>query len=83
LSDGQTESDESTLQIQVRKVKSNSPVKGSVKKKKRATTKKPGVKKTQDSNKPAAAGSINNKFLIKFLLFMSILELAIKNKYLL
>jgi len=70
LSDGQKESDESTLKIQVRKVSNNSPVKGSIKKKKKATTKKPGVKKTQDSNKPAAAGRIINQFLIKFVLFM-------------
>jgi len=68
FSDGQKKSDETTLKIQERKVSNNSPVKGSVKKKEKATTKKPGTKKTQDSNK-SSAGTIIKQFLIKIFRF--------------
>jgi len=57
LSTGQKESDESTLKIQVRSVdnKGAPPAsKSPGKKKKKATTKKPSIKKSQDSNKPSA-----------------------------
>jgi len=63
LSDGWTESEKSTVKIEMRKVKGGhkgiSFLKSMGSKKKKATTKKPVTKskKTQGSNKPPSAGT--------------------------